>query len=280
MPKFRVDKRSVRDHVGNLVYKHKKLQAEEKATGITPDCTQVFNQQRNIPLFNSEIGFTLGWVFIREGKLFIRRVRKTKITRPIYFGKQNKLFFACDLFYQKQTEHFLDFLKWCHGYDFRRKKCLRITLRKSVSELLRLASRLGSSNAAETDESIISNKFAQYFTNIASTIGGNHVLDLSEEDHKNHTSINAIRKEKLDIDFEFQPITEHDLNEELASINTKKPPGWDSVIPLIVFKEISHAISLSLQSIFNQCIEDCSWPSRWKMGECRGHQCLRRERDN
>ena len=38
MPKFRVDKRSVRDHVEILVYKHKKkLQAEEKATGITPD---------------------------------------------------------------------------------------------------------------------------------------------------------------------------------------------------------------------------------------------------
>ena len=34
----RVDKRSVRDHVGILVYKHKKkLLAEEKATGITPD---------------------------------------------------------------------------------------------------------------------------------------------------------------------------------------------------------------------------------------------------
>ena len=36
--KFRVDKRSVRDHVGILVYKHKKkLLAEEKATGITPE---------------------------------------------------------------------------------------------------------------------------------------------------------------------------------------------------------------------------------------------------
>ncbi|XP_015765428.1 PREDICTED: uncharacterized protein LOC107344289 [Acropora digitifera] len=122
-------------------------------------------------------------------------------------------------------------------------------------------------NPAETDKSIISNKFTQYFTNIASTIGGNHVLDLSEEDHKNYTSINAIRREQFDIDFEFQPITEHDLNEDLASINTKKPPGWDSVIPPIVFKEISHAVSLSLQSIFNQCIEDCSWPTKWKMSE-------------
>ena len=122
-------------------------------------------------------------------------------------------------------------------------------------------------NSVETNESIISNKFAHYFTNIASTIGGNHVLDLSEEDHKNHTSINAIRKEQLDIDFKFQPITEHDVNEELASISTKKSPGWDSAIPPIIFKEISHAISPSLQSIFNQCVEDCSWPTKWKMGE-------------
>ena len=68
VPKFRVDKRSVRDHVGNLVYKHdKKLQGEEEATGITRDCIHLFNQQRNIPLFHSEIGFTLGWaLFTRE----------------------------------------------------------------------------------------------------------------------------------------------------------------------------------------------------------------------
>ena len=90
-------------------------------------------------------------------------------------------------------------------------------------------------NPAETDESIISNKFAQYFTNIASTIGGNHVLDLSEEDHKNHTSINAIRKEQLDIGSEFQPITERDVNEELPNISTKTSPGWDSVTPPIVY---------------------------------------------
>ena len=89
VPKFRVDKPSVREYVGILVYKHKKkLQAEEKATGITSDCTHFFNQRRNIPLFHSEIGFTFGWVFICEEKLFICRVRKRKITQPIYYGKQ------------------------------------------------------------------------------------------------------------------------------------------------------------------------------------------------
>ena len=35
-------------------------------------------KQKNIPLFHSEIGFTFGWVFIREGKLFICRVRKNE----------------------------------------------------------------------------------------------------------------------------------------------------------------------------------------------------------
>ena len=38
VPKFFVDKRSVRDHVGIVVNRHKKkLRDEEKASGITPD---------------------------------------------------------------------------------------------------------------------------------------------------------------------------------------------------------------------------------------------------
>ena len=42
VPKFRVHKRSVRDHVGIHVYKHKKkLRAEEKATGITDKPTEL-----------------------------------------------------------------------------------------------------------------------------------------------------------------------------------------------------------------------------------------------
>lgn len=38
LPKFRVDKHSVREHVGILVYEHtRKLKVEEKASVITPD---------------------------------------------------------------------------------------------------------------------------------------------------------------------------------------------------------------------------------------------------
>ena len=34
-----------------------------------------------------------------RGKLFIRRVRKRKISRPVCIVKQNKLFFVYDFFY-------------------------------------------------------------------------------------------------------------------------------------------------------------------------------------
>ena len=68
-------------------------------------------EAKNIPLFHSEIGFTFaGWVFIREGKLFIRRVRKRKITQLLCFVKQSKLLFVYDPLYYTQTKHFLDFL--------------------------------------------------------------------------------------------------------------------------------------------------------------------------
>ena len=42
-------------------------------------------KQRNIPVLHSKMGLTFGWVLIHEGELFIRRVRKRKITRPICF---------------------------------------------------------------------------------------------------------------------------------------------------------------------------------------------------
>ena len=63
-----IDKPSVRDHLAILVYKHKKnLQAEEKATGITPDCTHFFNQQRN-----NYPSFTLGNQIYNRLGLYLR----------------------------------------------------------------------------------------------------------------------------------------------------------------------------------------------------------------
>ena len=54
-------------------------------TGGTLNASRI----KEIPLFYSEIGFTFGWVFIHVRKLFIRRVRKRKITRTVLFVKQN-----------------------------------------------------------------------------------------------------------------------------------------------------------------------------------------------
>lgn len=67
VPKFRADKRSVRDHVENLVYKRKKkLQAEEKATGITPTAL-IFSISEGISLFSTRKS-----VLLSTGSLFAR----------------------------------------------------------------------------------------------------------------------------------------------------------------------------------------------------------------
>ena len=54
------------------------------------------SRRKGISLFSTRKSALLGWVFIREGKLFIRRVRKRKITRLLCLVKQNKLFIVYD----------------------------------------------------------------------------------------------------------------------------------------------------------------------------------------
>ena len=51
------------------------------------------------------MGFTFGWVFIREGNLFIRRVRKRKITRLVCFvnGRTNSSTSMISSIRQKQS---------------------------------------------------------------------------------------------------------------------------------------------------------------------------------
>ena len=95
--------------VGISAQVSKRLQHYTQAFGSIANCSIAASEHRrycwcvskprNVPLFHSEIGFTFGWVFIRERKLFIRRVRKRKISRPVCIVKQNKLFFVYDFFY-------------------------------------------------------------------------------------------------------------------------------------------------------------------------------------
>ena len=48
-------------------------------------------------------------------------------------------------------------------------------------------------NVTKNDAVAIANCFANYFANVALTIGGQHVHDLLEEDHQYNTSIKSIK---------------------------------------------------------------------------------------
>ena len=119
------------------------------------------------------------------------------------------------------------------------------------------------------DASIIVNRLANYFNNVALEIGGKNVIDLQEKDHKEHTSIHSIKKEHQDdeLDFKFQSINVKDTLDVLLKIKPKNAPGWNTPIPLSLLKNIAPALSASLTNIFNECIESGKWPLNWKKGE-------------
>ena len=52
----------------------------------------------------------------------------------------------------------------------------------------------------------------------------------------------------------------------LSSINTRKACGHDLIPPSLV-KESASAIAGPLTTIMNQSVSQCSYPTRWKMGQ-------------
>ena len=137
VPKFRVDKRSVRDHVGILVYKHnKKLLAEEKATGITPDEPTELENLLDMIIALGESGEaelleTQGtaskkrqcdWAKAEDVRL--KAMKKLSETKKREVHQRMKAMtnrsvneeVEVTLSNKAQTKHFLDFLKWCHDY--------------------------------------------------------------------------------------------------------------------------------------------------------------------
>ena len=108
---------------------------------------------------------------------------------------------------------------------------------------------------------------ANYFTNAASSIGGDHVNNLTEEDHDDHNSVKAIREAYEGMKFEFKYFSQADVQQALEKTNPKKSCGWDSgALPKIV-KNVAKGIAPSLTSLYDKCIEESEWLNDWKKGE-------------
>ena len=118
------------------------------------------------------------------------------------------------------------------------------------------------------DTNIIADSFANHFSNVALNIGGQNVVNLCEEDHLQHPSIEVIREyQHENLDFDFHHITCKDIEDVLGKINPKKSHGWDSTMAPTLLKKLAPVVAPSLRTLFNHCLTTCCWPNKWKMGE-------------
>ena len=91
--------------------------------------------------------------------------------------------------------------------------------------------------------------------------------NLTEEGHSDHSSVKTIRETHKETKFEFKLFAVPEVEQALEKINPKKSSGWDTGLPPKLIKNAAKRTAASLTSLYNNCIEQSTWPSAWKMGE-------------
>jgi hypothetical protein len=61
-------------------------------------------------------------------------------------------------------------------------------------------------------------------------------------------------------------MTVGEVTKELTNLNIKKTSGWD-MLPSKVLKSSSEKLAPSITKLYNNCIEQSTWPIKWKKGE-------------
>lgn len=64
----------------------------------------------------------------------------------------------------------------------------------------------------------------------------------------------------------FKKFERLEVLKALKNLNLKKAIGYDK-LPSRVLKIVADELATSPTAIFNQCIEQKTWPKAWKMGE-------------
>ena len=119
------------------------------------------------------------------------------------------------------------------------------------------------------DELKVADIFLDHFSSVTNGIGNPELLKQSEEQLKEHPSIQSIVRNKKIVNgpsFEMMKLKSDDVVKALRELDTKKAMGHDR-IPNALLKLGSEELAPSLTVIYNKCIEDCYWPREWKKGE-------------
>ena len=105
------------------------------------------------------------------------------------------------------------------------------------------------------------------FTTVANDIGDPHMLSLTEEELKDHKSIQNIRKVATTngVQFKFRNFNVKEVTRALETLNPNKSIGHDKIPPRVL-KLACNVLAPSLTNIFNVCIQTSNWPEQWKRG--------------
>ena len=119
----------------------------------------------------------------------------------------------------------------------------------------------------EKDQTVVAELLAGHFDTVAANIGGNHITSLTENDHRNHSSVKAIEGRYKRNEFDFKEFNKEEVQFALKNLNVRKSYGWDVTAPPKLFKGVAEGIAPSLTRLYNNCIDLGEWPSEWKKGE-------------
>ena len=97
-------------------------------------------------------------------------------------------------------------------------------------------------NKVEKDQTKIAETFADYFSTIASNIGGEIVAKLK-----------SIRNAYTKSNFQFRSFVSAEVQNALENIDARKSPGWDGLSPKIL-KITAKGLASALTSMYNNCI--------------------------
>ena len=83
-----------------------------------------------------------------------------------------------------------------------------------------------------------------------------------------YLSISIKKHVKVDVRFEFSPITAEDISKEISLLDQLDPKKNDGCIPTKLLKELRHVVSKPLAEVWNtQLIRNKTFSGRLKLGD-------------
>ena len=144
-------------------------------------------------------------------------------------------------------------------------KAFKPFLKESNKQTTHLNLRID--RAVVNDQAEVANLLADYFTSVASNIGGDHANSLKDNDHQEHASIKTIWEARLGSKFDFKLVKEMQVAKALIKLQPRKACGWNPSAPPSLLKMAANGVAPSLTHLYNDCIITGKWPRQWKMGE-------------